>query len=111
MDEKNPKDLVSSAASDHDASSSGSVDAAWKFLNDHREAGGDTSSVDINALRRKIDWHIVPLMFGCYTMQFLDKVILNVRLTPPFFFFFFFNLDRPGACFCDPGVYLLRVKQ
>ncbi|EQB57009.1 major facilitator superfamily transporter [Colletotrichum gloeosporioides Cg-14] len=77
MDEKNPKDLVSSAASDHDASSSGSVDGAWKFLNDHREAGGDTSSVDINALRRKIDWHIVPLMFGCYTMQFLDKVILN----------------------------------
>ncbi|KAI8312957.1 hypothetical protein K4K61_009346 [Colletotrichum sp. SAR11_59] len=77
MDEKNPKDLVSSAASGHDGSSSGSVDAAWKFLNDHREAGGDTSSVDINALRRKIDWHIVPLMFGCYTMQFLDKVILN----------------------------------
>ncbi|KAF4925016.1 Thiamine pathway transporter THI73 [Colletotrichum viniferum] len=77
MDEKNPKDLVSSAASGHDDSSSGSVDAAWKFLNDHREAGGDTSSVDIDALRRKIDWHIVPLMFGCYTMQFLDKVILN----------------------------------
>lgn len=98
MDEKNLKDLVSSAASGHDDSSSGSVDAAWKFLNDHREAGGDTSSVDINALRRKIDWHIVPLMFGCYTMQFLDKVILNVRLAP------FFSLDCPGACFCGPAV-------
>ena len=54
------------------------VDAAWKFLNDHRGTAG-VSAVDINALRRKIDWHIVPLMFCCYTMQFLDKVILNVR--------------------------------
>ncbi|KAL1610871.1 hypothetical protein SLS59_000508 [Nothophoma quercina] len=33
--------------------------------------------VDIRRLRRKVDWRIVPLMFGCYTMQFLDKVILN----------------------------------
>ncbi|KAF6798722.1 allantoate permease [Colletotrichum sojae] len=76
-DEKVPKDAVSSASSEHDPSSSGSVDAAWKYLNDHREAGVDTSSVDLDALRRRIDWRIVPLMFGCYTMQFLDKVILN----------------------------------
>ncbi|KAG5946951.1 hypothetical protein E4U59_002519 [Claviceps monticola] len=52
------------------------VDAAWKFLNDHREIVG-VDAVNLNALRRKIDWHIVPLMFLCYTMQFLDKVILN----------------------------------
>ncbi|KAK2592257.1 hypothetical protein QQS21_010044 [Conoideocrella luteorostrata] len=52
------------------------VDAAWKFLNDHRDAAG-VDAVNLNALRRKIDWHIVPLMFLCYTMQFLDKVILN----------------------------------
>lgn len=61
------------------------VDAAWTFLNEHRDAEG-VSAIDINALRRKIDWHIVPLMFCCYTMQFLDKVILNVRnwpLPPP----------------------------
>ncbi|PFH55092.1 hypothetical protein XA68_10757 [Ophiocordyceps unilateralis] len=53
-----------------------SVDAAWRFLNDNRHAQG-VDSVDLPALRRKIDWHIVPLMFCCYTMQFLDKVILN----------------------------------
>lgn len=53
------------------------LDAAWEFLNHHREANG---VVDMAALRRKIDWHILPLMFCCYTMQFLDKVILNVRL-------------------------------
>lgn len=52
------------------------VDAAWEFLNEHRDARGDVTSV--KALRRKIDWHVVPVMFCCYTMQFLDKVILNV---------------------------------
>lgn len=54
------------------------VDDAWDFLNRFQNDSTDTSVVDINALRRKIDWRIVPLMFGCYTMQFLDKVILNV---------------------------------
>jgi len=55
------------------------VDAAWTYLNTHRHAAHDKDSgpIDLAALRRKIDWHIVPLMFGCYTMQFLDKVILN----------------------------------
>ncbi|KYK55170.1 MFS transporter [Drechmeria coniospora] len=52
------------------------VDAAWTFLDQHRDADG-VAAIDIAALRRKIDWHIVPLMFCCYTMQFLDKVILN----------------------------------
>lgn len=37
-----------------------------------------TSASDLKALRRKIDWHIVPIMFCCYTMQFIDKVLLNV---------------------------------
>jgi hypothetical protein len=59
---------------------SSSFDAAWKFLDGHREAKAD--STDIAALRRKVDLHIVPLMFCCYTMQFLDKVILNVRFHP-----------------------------
>lgn len=55
------------------------VDAAWQFLNDHRDAAG-VANIDITALRHKIDLRIVPLMFCCYTMQFLDKVILNVSL-------------------------------
>lgn len=62
-------------------SSSGEVDAAWKYLDGHRDAAA-VDAVDINALRRRIDWHIVPLMFLCYTLQFLDKVILNVRIRP-----------------------------
>ncbi|KAG5659578.1 hypothetical protein KAF25_002137 [Fusarium avenaceum] len=55
----------------------GDVDAAWKFLDQNRDAAGASEAVDIDKMRRKIDWHIVPLMFCCYTMQFLDKVILN----------------------------------
>lgn len=53
------------------------IDDAWKFLNEHRDAAG-AAAINIDSLRRKIDLHIVPLMFLCYTMQFLDKVILNV---------------------------------
>jgi hypothetical protein len=57
------------------------VDAAWKFLDAHRDAKVDPAH--IKALRRKIDFHIVPIMFCCYFMQFLDKVILNVRSATP----------------------------
>ncbi|KAK1998007.1 major facilitator superfamily transporter [Colletotrichum falcatum] len=73
-EDKQPQDCASSASS---TAPPGNVDAAWEYLNNHRDAGDDTTSVDIDALRRKIDWRIVPLMFLCYTMQFLDKVILN----------------------------------
>lgn len=46
------------------------VDTAWEFLNRHRgtTTAEDAGTVDITALRRKIDWHIVPLMFACYLM-------------------------------------------
>jgi len=65
---------VSKSSVTHDAPSD--VDAAWKYLDGHRDAHADTTA--LKALRRKIDFHIVPIMFCCYTMQFLDKVILNV---------------------------------
>ncbi|KAI9158878.1 Thiamine pathway transporter THI73 [Paramyrothecium foliicola] len=69
-----------SSGSDEGVRPDTNVDAAWKFLNDHRNAAGSEEAdetVDIDKLRHKIDWRIVPLMFCCYTMQFLDKVILN----------------------------------
>lgn len=69
------------------------VDQAWKFLNDHRDAAAEDVPVDIKALRRKIDLRIVPLMFCCYTMQFLDKVILNVRTPKPLG-----TKGNPGIC-------------
>lgn len=66
-----------------DESTPSGVDAAWTFLNEHRGAAASDVPVNIDALRRKIDLHIVPLMFLCYTMQFLDKVILNVSPFAP----------------------------
>ncbi|KAL9942783.1 hypothetical protein D7B24_004172 [Verticillium nonalfalfae] len=59
----------------HAGTGTNRVDAAWEYLNANR--GMEYAQVDLAKLRRKIDWHIVPLMFCCYTMQFLDKVILN----------------------------------
>ncbi|KAL2166170.1 hypothetical protein VTG60DRAFT_3176 [Thermothelomyces hinnuleus] len=58
---------------------SGGLDSAWKYLDAHRDQNAldASTSIDLKALRRKIDWRIVPLMFLCYTLQFLDKVILN----------------------------------
>ena len=54
-----------------------SVDAAWRFLDDHH-ATAHVEAVDPKALRRRIDWRILPLAFLCYTMQFIDKVLINV---------------------------------
>jgi hypothetical protein len=83
-DEKTPDILVQGSSPFCAASSdSANVDAAWTFLNANQNTTADTATIDLSALRRKIDWQVVPLMFCCYTMQFLDKVILNVSITTP----------------------------
>ena len=41
---------------------------------------GSVFEINEKALVRRIDYRIVPLMFFCYLMQFLDKVIINVGL-------------------------------
>lgn len=52
---------------------SGDVDEALKFLRD----GGTATSTEINerALVRKIDWMMMPLMFCCYFLQYMDKTL------------------------------------
>ncbi|CAM6109359.1 unnamed protein product [Calypogeia fissa] len=58
--------------------SGGDLDNAFTYIQNACNGGDiDTSTVDLAKLRRKIDWHIVPFMFLCYTVQFLDKVNLN----------------------------------
>src|SRR5690349_14144580 len=76
-DKASKEDRVDEFGAASDGPSAG-LDTAWAYLDAHRDAD-DTDPIDLAALRRKIDWHIVPLMFLCYTLQFLDKVILNVR--------------------------------
>lgn len=44
-----------------------------------RETFGQVEAIETSdpKLLRRIDWHIVPLCFASYFLQFLDKVILN----------------------------------
>jgi hypothetical protein len=62
------------------AQPSDDLDDAVTYLNDHGNVPPD-SQVNLRALRRKIDRRLMPYMFCCYVLQFLDKVMLNVRLT------------------------------
>lgn len=56
-------------------------DQAYNFLTSIHGSKEAAEQVDLKRLRRKIDWYIVPVMFLCYTMQFIDKVSLNVSPT------------------------------
>lgn len=49
------------------------VDAALDYLN--HEDTTLMSEVDEKKLVRKIDWMIVPLLFLCYCLQYLDKTL------------------------------------
>ena len=53
-------------------------DRARQYILDSSVTEAHSSAVDLSAVRSKIDWRIVPIMFCCYTMQFVDKVLLNV---------------------------------
>lgn len=58
------------------------IDQAYVFLSNNVPAQAATSDINLAALRRKIDWHIVPIMFLVYTMNLIDKVAYNVRIYP-----------------------------
>jgi hypothetical protein len=51
-------------------------DKALDFLRSEAEVG-ETDLIDEKLLVRKIDFMIVPIMFGCYCLQYLDKSLLN----------------------------------
>lgn len=52
-------------------------DQAVVYLEGHSDVH---PNVDLVALRRKIDRRLLPYMFCCYVLQFLDKVMLNVSV-------------------------------
>ncbi|KAK6516914.1 hypothetical protein TWF506_006798 [Arthrobotrys conoides] len=52
-------------------------DAALAFIRQQRALRNDEIPVDEKQLIKKIDYRIVPIMFACYTMQFIDKVNIN----------------------------------
>ncbi|KFY36707.1 hypothetical protein V495_07667 [Pseudogymnoascus sp. VKM F-4514 (FW-929)] len=53
------------------------LDDAFKYLHDHDNAFAESTNINLAALRRKIDWRIMPIMFVCYVLQFVDKVVIN----------------------------------
>ena len=53
-------------------------DDALQYLEGHHIDDAEVDGVDLKKLRTKVDWHIIPLMFLCYMLQFIDKVIINV---------------------------------
>lgn len=59
------------------------LDEAYHYLQNARSSSETDSDVGKKALRRKIDRRIVPIIFCAYTMQFIDKVLLNVRRCLP----------------------------
>lgn len=58
------------------------LDQAYWYVQDSHNVV-DATPRELRRLRRKIDFWIVPIMFCCYTMQFIDKVLLNVGTPQP----------------------------
>ena len=54
------------------------LDKAYDFI--QNQSSVDTGDVDIKAVRRKVDFRLIPIMLVLYAMQFLDKINLNVCL-------------------------------
>ncbi|CAK4034370.1 major facilitator superfamily transporter [Lecanosticta acicola] len=52
------------------------ADVALSFLR-HEGNVREMTAEDERKLVRKIDWMIVPLMWACYCLQYLDKTLLN----------------------------------
>ncbi|KAK2864982.1 hypothetical protein FQN49_004032 [Arthroderma sp. PD_2] len=78
--EKSPVDQKVMLGEETAASSSPrDLDQAYQFLQKYGEQGEseEASAVDLKKIRWKVDLYIIPIMFVCYTMQFIDKVSLN----------------------------------
>lgn len=51
------------------------ADAALDFLQQKDSITAEHVAVDEKKLVRKIDWMVVPLMWCCYCLQYLDKTL------------------------------------
>lgn len=63
---------------EHPNVSSASLDKAAVYL--HRAQISGEGAVNSRELLWKIDRMIIPIAFVCYTMQFMDKINLNVSV-------------------------------
>lgn len=58
------------------------VDDALIFLRQHQDVETSYAQVPsyVRKLRRKVDLYVISFLTVCYTLNFLDKVLYNVRL-------------------------------
>lgn len=66
-------DVEHQAGDIKDNNNASNVDAALEFL--HAGDASVVSDIDEKKLVRKVDWMIIPLMWACYNLQYLDKVL------------------------------------
>jgi hypothetical protein len=48
------------------------------------DCGLGSIAMDDRKLLRKVDWHLLPIMFLTYFLQMIDKISINVSITPLF---------------------------
>jgi hypothetical protein len=56
-------------------------DEALRFLK-NQHAVGEMTVEEERALVKKIDWMIMPLMWACYCLQYLDKTLGMKTISP-----------------------------
>ena len=69
---------LSTATHDAPGHNDKSLDQAYWLVEETRDVADDSATVDLKNLRQKFDWRLMPMMFCCSTIQFIDKTILNV---------------------------------
>ena len=72
--EATPERIRSFDVGDEKIVASEDVDEALKFLRENT-TGDEVDTVDDKKLMRKVDWMMMPLMFGCYYLQYTDKTL------------------------------------
>lgn len=64
-----------------DKSAYKNADKALEFLRINEDGEeGTVVTIDEKALVKRIDWMIVPIMFACYFLQYLDKSLRTLIL-------------------------------
>lgn len=93
-------DAVPADGSDNDSR----FDQALDFLKQHKNDAAVSLSRQASftrALRRRVDFRVIPFLCCCYTLNFLDKVLLNVRHSG----------NRPGDEICETRLLTRPVRQ
>lgn len=66
---------LSTATHDAPGHNDKSLDQAYWLVEETRDVADESATVDLKNLR---DWRLMPMMFCCSTIQFIDKTTLNV---------------------------------